>query len=126
VRCFGVEGGDFFILIEKLDRAVQQHMHIDSFIDLGMEGRLFRDLKDRTLESNRIVFGHRAPILETQGRVDLKGADFFPGRLSVERRLRESAVMPAEVALKYGLCLLFGFGSGQSELAEQSVLKRFP
>ena len=83
-------------------------------------------MQDRALKGNRIVFSHGAPILETQGMVDLKGADFSPGRLSVERRLRESAVIYGEVALKYGLCLLFGFGSGHSELADQSVLKGSP
>jgi hypothetical protein len=40
VRCFGVEGGDFFVLVEKLHCAVQQHMHIDPLIGIGAIGRL--------------------------------------------------------------------------------------
>ena len=90
------------------------------------EGRFLWDLKDRALKGDRIVFSYGAPILKTQSLFDLKGTDFSPGRQSVSRRLGESTVMHGQVTLKDFLCLGFGFGSGHSQLTDQSVLKRSP
>jgi len=39
VRRFGIEAGDFFFLVEKLDRAVEQHKDSDFFIGKGAVGR---------------------------------------------------------------------------------------
>ena len=101
-------------------------MHIDSFVGVGAQRRFLGDLKDRALKGNGVVFSYRAPILETQSLIDLKGTDFSPGGQSVSRWLAKSTVMHGKVALKDFLCLRFGFGSGQSQLTHQPVLKGSP
>jgi hypothetical protein len=55
VRRFGVEASDFFVLVEKLHRTVQQHMDIDPLVGVGAIGRLFRDLKERAFKGDRVI-----------------------------------------------------------------------
>jgi len=62
VRCFGIKVSDFFVLVEKLHRAVQQHMHIDPLV--GAIGRLLRDLKERAFKGDGVVLSALA-LLET-------------------------------------------------------------
>ena len=77
MRCFGVEASDFFVLVEKLHRAVQQHMDIDSFIGKGAIGRLFGDLKERAFKGDGMVLSDSALLFKAQGSFDLGGAGFF-------------------------------------------------
>ena len=105
--------------MEKLHGAVQQDVHIDSLIGVRTEGRSFRDLKERALKRDRVVFGHRAALLETQSLLDLWHADFSPGRLCVSSELGEPTVMHGKIALQYCLGLLWGLGSGQPQLTDQ-------
>jgi hypothetical protein len=71
VRCFRVEGSDFFFLVEKLHRTVEQHMHIDSLIGVGAVGRFLRDLKHGAFKADRMILGHGALLLKTQRLLDL-------------------------------------------------------
>ena len=71
MRCFGVEASDFFFLVEKLHCTVQKHMDIDSLIGVGAMGRFLRDLKDDSIEGDRIVVGHSTLLFETQSLFDL-------------------------------------------------------
>ena len=71
MRCFGIEAGDFFFLVEKLHRAVEQHMDIDSFIGKGAVGRFLGDLKDSAFKGDGVIFGHRALLFETQSWFNL-------------------------------------------------------
>ena len=81
MRCFGVEASDFFVLVKKLHRPVQQHMHIDSLIGIGAIGRLFRDLKERAFKGNGMVLSDSALLFKAQGSFDLGGVGFSPGGL---------------------------------------------
>jgi hypothetical protein len=81
VRRFGIEPCDFFSLVEKLHRAVQKDMHIDSLVNVGAIGRFVRDLKDSSLKGDGVVFGHSALLLKAQSLFDLSGVGFSPGRL---------------------------------------------
>ena len=63
--------GDFFFLVEKLHRAVQQHMDIDPLIGVGAIGRLFRDLKERAFKGDGVILSHGALLFKAQGLFDL-------------------------------------------------------
>ena len=52
---FGVEGGDFFFLVKKLHRAIQQHMDIDSLVGVGVVGRCLGDLKEAPFETDGVI-----------------------------------------------------------------------
>jgi len=80
VRRFGIEPCDILFLVEKLHRAVQKDMHIDSLVGVGAIGRFLRYLKDNSLKGNGVVFGHSALLLKAQGLFDFGGAGFSPGR----------------------------------------------
>ena len=83
MRCFGVEASDFFVLVEKLHGAVQQHMHIDSFIGIGAIGRRFGDLKERAFKGDGMVLSDGALLLKAKSSFDLGGAGLSPGRLQL-------------------------------------------
>lgn len=72
---------DFFVLVEKLHRTVQQYMDIDSLIGVGAIGRLFGDLKERAFKGNGMVLSDGAFLFKAQGSFDLSGAGFSPGGL---------------------------------------------
>ena len=48
------------MFIEKLHRAVQEHMHVNSLIGIGAMGRSLRDLKEDAIKGDGIVVGDRA------------------------------------------------------------------
>jgi len=79
VRCFGVEASDFFVLVEKLHRTVQQHMHFDPLTGVGAIGRLFGDLKERAFEGDGMVLSDGALLFKAKSSLDLGGAGFSPG-----------------------------------------------
>ena len=72
---------DFFVLVEKLYCAVQQHMHIDPLIGVGAIGRLLGDLKERAFKGDGMVLSDGALLFKAQGFFDLGGAGFSPGGL---------------------------------------------
>ena len=51
---------DFFVLVEKLHRTVQQHMHVDSLIGVGAIGRRFGDLKDSAFKGDGMILSDSA------------------------------------------------------------------
>lgn len=71
MRCFGVEGSDFLVLVEKLHGTVQQHMDIDPLVGVGAIGGCLGDLKDAPFETDGVILGHRALLLEAQRLFDL-------------------------------------------------------
>ena len=85
MRCFGIEGGDFFGLVENLHRTVQHHVHLDSPVSIRTKGRGLGNLQDRPFESNRVVLGHGTLLLEAQGLFDLKSTDLSPSGLCLSR-----------------------------------------
>ena len=73
---------DFFVLVEKLHCAVQQHMDIDSLVGIGAIGRLFGgDLKERAFKGDGVVLSDGALLFKAQGSFNLGGAGFSPGGL---------------------------------------------
>jgi len=72
---------DFFVLVEKLHRAVQQHMDINPLVGVGAIGRLFGDLKERAFKGDGMVLSDGALLFKAQGFFDLGGAGFSPGGL---------------------------------------------
>jgi hypothetical protein len=64
VRCFGVEASDSFVLVEKLHRTVQQHMHVDSLIGVGAVRGRFGDLKERTFKGDGVVLSDGALLFK--------------------------------------------------------------
>jgi len=81
VRGFGVKASDFFVLVEKLHRTVQQHMDIDSFIGKRAIGRMFGDLKERAFKGDGMILSDGALLLKAKSSLDLGGAGFSPGGL---------------------------------------------
>ena len=81
MRCFGVEASDFFVLVEKLHRTVQQHIHIDSLIGVGARGRRFGDLKERAFKGDGVILSDSAFLFKAQGSFNLGGVGFSPGGL---------------------------------------------
>jgi hypothetical protein len=126
VRCFGVEASDFFVLVEKLHRTVQQDMHIDSLIGIGAIGRMFGDLKECAFKGDGVVLSDSALLFKAQGSFDLGGAGFSPGGLGLGSWLGEFAVMLGERALEHDLCLGWVFRSRSSEFTDQPVLESSP
>ena len=72
---------DFFVLVEKLHRAVQQHMDVYSLIGVGAKGRLFGDLKECAFKGNGVILSDGALLFKAQGSFDLGGVGFSPGGL---------------------------------------------
>ena len=60
-----------FSFAKKLHCAVQKHVNIDSLVGVGTMGRFLRDLKDDSIEGDRIVVGHSTLLFETQSLFDL-------------------------------------------------------
>ena len=117
---------DFFILVEKLHRTVQQHMHIDSLIGVGAIGRLFGDLKERAFKGDGVILSDSALLFKAQGSFDLGGVGFSPGGLGLGRELGELAVVLGEMPFEHDLCLGWGFRSRSSEFTDQPVLESSP
>ena len=74
---------DFFVLVEKLHRTVQQHMDIDSLVGIGAIGRLVGDLKERAFKGDSMVLSDGALLFKAQGFFNLGGAGFSPGGLQL-------------------------------------------
>ena len=72
---------DFFVLVEKLHCAVQQHMDINPLVGVGAIGRLLGDLKERAFKGDGVVLSDGALLFKTQGFFNLGGAGFSPGGL---------------------------------------------
>src|SRR5262249_1551537 len=123
VRCCGVKASYFFVLVEKLHRAVQQHMHIDSLIGVGAIGRGFGDLKERAFKGDGVVLSNSAFLFKAWGSFDLGGAGFSPGGLRLGGWLGEFAVIVGEMTLEHDLRLGLVFSSRFSEFTDQSVLE---
>ena len=117
---------DFFVLVEKLHRTVQQHMHIDPFVGVGAIGRWFGDLKERAFKGNGVILSHGALLFKAQGPFDLSKAGFSPGGLGLDRWFGELAVMLGEMPFKHDLCLGWGISSRSSEFTDQPVLESPP
>ena len=109
MRCFGVEASDFFVLVEKLHRAVQQHMHIDPLVGVGAIGRRFGDLKERAFKGDGVILSHGAFLFKAQGSFNLGGAGFSPGGLGLGRGLGEFAVVLKGGNARARLVLGMGF-----------------
>ena len=77
-------------------------MYLDSLVGIGARGRLLRDLKDGSIEGDRIVVGHRTLLFETQSLFDLLRAGLSPGGLRFSR-LGELAVMLGQIAIEHPL-----------------------
>jgi hypothetical protein len=80
-------------------------MHLDSLIGMRAKGRELGDWEDGGIKGDGIVFSHGAPLLETQGLLNLEGSYFSPDRLSVSSRFGEPTVMHREITLQDGLSL---------------------
>ena len=101
-------------------------MHIDSLIGMRSKGRELGDWEDGGIKGDGIVFSHRAPLLKTQGLLNLKRSYFAPDRLSVSSRFGEPTVMHREINAP-GLCELgMGFWLGPVSIRSPSGPERFP
>ena len=65
------------MFIEKLHRAAQKHMHVNSLIGVGAMGRFLRNLEDDAIEGDSIVLGHRTLFFKAQGLFDRLYAGFL-------------------------------------------------
>ena len=117
---------DFLVLVEKLHRAVQQHMDIDSLVGIGAIGRLFGDLKERAFKGDGVVLSDGALLFKAQGFFNLGGAGFSPGGLQLGGWLGELVVMLGEMTLEHDLRLGLVFGPRSSEFTDQAVLESSP
>src|ERR1044072_167731 len=90
------------------------------------KGRELGDWEDGGIKGDGIVFSHRAPLLKTQGLLNLKRSYFAPDRLSVSSRFGEPTVMHREITLQDSLSLGLSFVSGESQFPHQADLKGSP
>src|ERR1700747_3025052 len=103
-------------------------MDIDSLVGVGTIGRLLRDLKDGSFETDGVVVAYGTLLLKTQGLRDLVQADFSPGGHRVSRGLREHArggSAPARPALEVGSSLVPFLARGRGGLERPPTIFRF-
>jgi hypothetical protein len=109
VRRFGVEASDFFVLVEKLHRTVQQHMHINPRV--GVRSDRVGDLKERAFKGDGVVLSDGAFCLKHRTFSIWVELAFLQAGLRLGGRLGEFAVMFGEIALEHDLPLGVGFSS---------------
>ena len=110
------------------DRTIERDMDLDALAGIvGRTGRATGQLQDATIESDGVVLGDLAPVLEDEDPIepDVVGQR-PPGGLRVEGGDREAGVVTTQVLAQEGIGASPIDHAGQPKLHDEPVLERAP